>query len=64
MPRWLNHTLCRTCWDDTHPASQQLYQVRDAESEPCCRCGKPTSAGIYVRQQADAFPCNGSCEEA
>lgn len=74
MSRW-NHTQCERCWFDRNftAYSDGSAQVRmpvrvQASAEEalrrCCYCGKPTIAGIFVRDDpqklaaADGTPCH------
>ena len=51
------HTQCKDCWNAAHPEGRVAVRVRDAEPEACCFCGKPTTAGIYVRRDPRDLSC-------
>lgn len=56
MSRW-NHTLCEDCWNLR--GQGEAIRMHEAAAEPCCRCGALSAAGIYVRDEPTAYPCNG-----
>lgn len=40
--------ICASCWLDMTSGAKP-ERVKHAPEEPCCKCGQPTSDGIYVR---------------
>jgi len=56
------HAICPACWDERAPGRTPV-QVRDAEQENCCFCGRITAAGIYVRHDPRALSCEHPEEE-
>lgn len=53
MSDW-THSLCRECYRHEEPG-RTPYRIKDDSTHTCCRCGEPTSAGIYYRNQPDAY---------
>lgn len=57
--RW-NHSICQSCWDDRNPLRRAVQFVPEiGEPKTCCFCGRPTKAGIYVRQDPAEMRCQG-----
>jgi hypothetical protein len=44
------HPICEDCWQQHNPG-RPAARLMDglADQEQCCRCGRITTAGIYVR---------------
>ncbi len=57
MSRW-THSFCAGCWAELNPGRTPV-QLKDAPVETCCRCGRPTGAGIFVREDPLSLPCGG-----
>jgi hypothetical protein len=51
------HNQCDDCWDDAHPEGRVPVRMQDGRQEVCCFCGKPTTAGIYVRHDPRTLSC-------
>lgn len=53
--RW-SHPICNECWWEREKREpimlRRMYRVR----EDCCWCGKPTIAGIYLREDPTLVP--------
>jgi hypothetical protein len=49
------HSICRHCWNVTHPDRPTLFPGIQGEPDTCCRCGIWTTSGIYVRANPDDF---------
>lgn len=54
------HALCHPCWDRLFPRQYPAHAVDAGEPEPCCSCGEPTRAGIYVRAEPAKLKCAGA----
>ena len=52
---WATHALCRACWDFLSPGREPA-RMRAADMEKCCKCGRPTWAGIYIRAENSTMP--------
>lgn len=62
MSPW-THTLCEGCWNFLNPDRPVPHRLVEAEVETCCRCGMPTTSGIYVREEPNKWGrCNHSEE--
>jgi hypothetical protein len=57
MSLW-NHLLCETCWKKANPGRQAVI-ASSSGPDPCCRCGKKTGSGIYVRAKPETMTCKG-----
>ena len=53
-----NHCLCLRCWrskmGDVQPSA-----LASAPRDTCCRCGRDTDSGIYVRAHFSSMACAG-----
>lgn len=49
-----NHATCHGCYAEEYPG-QVPVRIRLAPQDTCCRCGAPTSSGIYVRREPASF---------
>lgn len=66
MSRW-THPMCEACWIDLRlvPVEggfqiSKPHRLTDPPLENCCRCGRPTIVGIYVREDPAAMAnCGG-----
>jgi len=55
-----NHVLCAECYSVEEPGRTPVrVPVEDVSRTLCCRCGKPTSDGIYYRKTPNAYACKG-----
>jgi hypothetical protein len=45
--RW-THNICAACWNAKNP-DREAHAAHNMPAEFCCFCGKPTTAGIYLR---------------
>lgn len=59
MSGW-NHCLCHDCWVELR-GDRVPVRVTGVPDEGCCRCGKPTNSGIYIRDTPMKFE---HCETA
>ncbi len=50
------HAICEKCWKQ-EKGGQIPHRIREAAEEPCCFCGAPTSAGIYLRHDPKLLEC-------
>lgn len=54
------HALCEACWKAREPGREPFRLVDvgivDRKTETCCRCGEPTTTGIYVRANQQEMP--------
>ena len=57
MSRW-THSFCAACWAELNPG-REAVRVKDVAVETCCRCGRQSGAGIYVRHDPQTLPCGG-----
>lgn len=58
--RALLHPMCLNCWDYlTHRAVPERAPMKDRQYEECCRCGLPTTSGIYRRSFVHLLYCPG-----
>lgn len=48
--------ICVTCWNIHNPNRLAHTMAEVCETETCCYCGKPTTSGIYVREDPKAVP--------
>lgn len=47
--------LCCDCWHAEH-VNLRPIRIRDPEIERCCKCGKLTDSGIYLRIDPRTVP--------
>lgn len=50
------HALCPECWAKQNP-DREAVRMKEAPVEHCCRCGKETADGIYIRADITTMPC-------
>lgn len=53
-----DHLVCDRCWELLRPEGRLPVRVKRAPRHACCRCGAPTSSGIYV-PSLDVPCCRG-----
>lgn len=59
-----SHAICGDCWNTEHPDRRAPVTVVDGQKiERCCRCGKPTIDGIFVRGDESEKWSRCSCEK-
>jgi len=54
----MDHAICVPCWVDSRP-ERIPHRVVDDVARACCFCGRPTSSGVYLRQEPSITPCQG-----
>jgi hypothetical protein len=42
------HAICDDCFNHRKPGHHPV-RVKDPDREQCCDCGRPTTSGIYIR---------------
>lgn len=59
MSKFTNHSLCEDCWDARNPGRRAVRAIDDnPKRDTCCKCGRATGSGIFVRGSAEEF---GEC---
>jgi len=53
-----NHYICELCWQlrckANNEPGRRPVQVKDYHERPCCYCGKPSTSGIFVRENPES----------
>jgi len=47
-----NHIICDLCWSVRHPGRNAM-RLKGETVKPCCWCLKPTTSGIWLRENKD-----------
>ena len=56
MSRW-NHLMCAACWNADERHVNKAVEGANSEAQQCCWCQKPTTSGIWVREDPEKLPC-------
>lgn len=56
MSRW-NHLMCAACWNADERHVNKAVEGSNSEAQQCCWCQKPTTSGIWVREDPEKLPC-------
>lgn len=62
MAAYVSHLLCDLCWDEREQGARIPFRLKGAPRASCCKCGRPTSSGIYVRDKVAGYLCEGKCD--
>ncbi len=55
MVSWM-HVICVDCWQDRN-GNRQAVTINPPEKKDCCFCGRPTTSGIYIRENPKNLGC-------